>query len=834
MLHGRFIILALTALLIFLSGSGSSGGEAEDEYQGVYVVSSCKNFDDAAALVDRLRAKGYDSFCKTVDIPNKGKWHRVFVKMYKSRCEALLAGKELREKGVIKSFIIVKAERVDNPALAKMEVEGKISSVPDSADKKPDSPNTKEAALLPDKEIMPADKKVVQPSAKEIVLPDKADTDLKAGGKLYDSAMSDFTSGRYKDALSKFKEIIKTEKNEAAIRRIADCYYFLGEKGDKRHISEAIDQYRDIIRNYPGPNKENAQAIYRLAESYSRLNFYYEALTEFKNLCSKYPESEYMPESLYMAGKMYYKTKKFSEAIKKFKEYIKSFPDGKRVRDAYFSIGNCYSQMRQFNDADVWYGNALERWPALEDIPEDTLLKLGSHYFQTGKYDNALEFYFVYLNLFPNGKHCRDTLYKIGSSFEAMDQLPLALKALSLMVERYPGSGEAQKGALIMANIGVKDPEIKLPVYIFPGMDYYGAPIETYEKMAGKLFDLDMEEELMFRKGDALIKRKKYRQAFDNYCFLLNRFPYGTYRKASEKKLVLSAGCLIDDLYSKKDYIAVSDVYFNSDKEVLFRNGDFDMLFKIGSSLKEIGLLEHAAGFFGGMIGVFGKDKRVSGLLLEMAKIDYERGRYEDAKKRLKGLHGNHPGRDKGIAIAAVKLFGDISYKERLLKKAAGFYSKILGSEAGIKNQMSDVRCQVSGVREKYADSLREMGLYSSALINYKRVLKNCGSGAQKCSAPVIMNSYEGLGDCLYNKGKYQQAISMYERSLESASEGEQNMWTLFNIGRGYANLGNKLMADKSFSLLKGDTGGEFWPRVVDYYAADKNWTDKYGAYIRN
>jgi TolA-binding protein len=721
-----------------------------------------------------------------------------------------------------------------------MEVEGKISPVPASAKKKLDLPNTKEVALLPDKEIIPADKKVLPPSVKEaapsankevipqstkvIALPDKEDQDVKTVEKPYNSAMSDFTSGRYEEALSKFKEIIKTEKNETAMRRIADCHWFLGENGDKRYISEAIDQYRDIIRNYPGPKKENARAIYRIAESYSRLNFHYEALMEFKNLCSKYPESEYMPESLYMAGKMYYKTKKFSEAIKKFKEYIKKFPDGKRVRDAYFSVGNCYSQMRQFNDADVWYGNALERWPVLEDIPEDTLLKLGSHYFQTGKYDSVLEFFFVYLNLFPDGKHCSDTLYKIARSFEAMGQLRSALKALSLVVERYPGSVEARNSALIMANIGVKDPKIKLPLYILPGMDYYVAPIETYEKMAGKLSDLDMEQELMFRKGDALIKGRKYREAFDNYSLLVDRFPYGTYKKAGEKKLVLSANRLIDDFYSKKDYIAVSDVYFNSDKEVLLKNGDFDLLFKIGSSLKKMGLLDNAAGFFGEIIGIFGKDKRVSGLLLEMAEIDYSNGRYEDAKNRLKGLHEKQLGVDKSTTIAAMKLMGDISCKEGFLKEAAGFYLKVLSSEAGVENQMSDVR-------KKYADSLREMGLYSSALINYKRVLKKCGN-LQKCSAPVIMDSYESLGDCLYNKGKYQQAIPMYERSLKSASEGEQNMWTLFNIGRGYANLGNKSMADKSFSLLEGDAGGEFWSRVVDYYAADKKWTDKYGAYI--
>ncbi|MDI6687266.1 MAG: tetratricopeptide repeat protein, partial [Desulfobacterales bacterium] len=328
-----------------------------------------------------------------------------------------------------------------------------------------------------------------------------------------------------------------------------------------------------------------------------------------------------------------------------------------------------------------------------------------------------------------------------------------------------------------------------------------------------------------------LIKREKYPEAFDNYCLLLDRFPRGTYRKAGEKKLVLSAGCLIDDHYSKKDYLAVSDVYFNSDKDVLFRNGDFDMLFKIGRSLKGIGLLEHAAGFFGEMINLFKKDKRINNLSLAMAEIDYERGCYEDAKKRLEGLHENHLGVDKSIVIAAIKLLGDISFKEGFLKEAAGFYSKVLDSETEVKDS--------AAIRKKYADSLREMGLYSSALINYNRVLKNCGD-IQKCSAPVIMDSYEGLGDCLYNKGKYQQAILMYEQFLmnsgmnsgDGISEGTQNMWTLFNIGRGHTNLGNQPMADKSFSSLKGESGDEFWSRVVGYYVADKNWIEKYREYI--
>ena len=824
-------LLILIAGLIFLPVSGNSAVKAEDKYYSVHVASD-KNFNDAAALSDSLKTQGYDSFCETVNIPKKGKWYRVFIGRYKNRDKALKAGKQLVKKGVLKNFIILKTEPENKrDVLRRNGEDGEISIISVLAKKKMDLLNREEAGQPKEDGFLEAVKEGMDSpsteeatlSHKEVAPPHKADIDLKVDVKPYDSAMNDFMSGKYEDALSKFKEIVKTEKNETVMRRIADCYYFLGEKGDKRHISEAIEQYRDIIRNYPGPKKENAQAIYRLAESYNRLNFHYEALMEFKNLCLKYPESDYMPESLYMAGKMYYKTKKFGEAIKKFKEYIKKFPDGKRIRDAYFSVGDCYSQMRQFNDADVWYDNVLKKWPTMEDIPENTLLDLGSHYFQTGKHDRALEFFFVYLNLFPDGKHCGDTLYKIARSFEAMGQLRSALKALSLVIERYPDSVEAQNSALIMANIGVKDPKITLPLYILPGMDYYGDPIKTYEKLAGKFSDFGIEQELIFRKGDALIKKRKYSEAFNSYSLLLDRFPYGTYKKSGGKKLVLSADRLIDDYYSKKDYIAVSDVYFNFDKEVLLKNGDFDMLLKIGKSLKEMGLLDHAAGFFGEMIGVFGKDKRVSRLLLDMAEIDYDRGYYEDAKKRLNRLH-NRLGVDKSTAITAMKLLGDISYKEGLLKEAAGFYSKVLGPESEIEDS--------AAVRKKYADSLREMGLYSSAMINYKRVLKNCDSGAQKCFMPVIMDSYEGLGDCLYNKGKYQQAIPMYERSLESASEDEQNMWTLFNIGRGYSNLGNKSMSDKSFSSLKGKNGDEFWSRIVDYYMADKNWTDKYGAYL--
>lgn len=858
--HVRLIILlALASLLVSLSGlaSKSFAKNAEENNRRFYVVSSHKNFEDADALVEKLKTQGYDPFRKTINIPNKGDWHRVYVNHYASKKEAVLAGKKLREKGILKGFFLMlktvpgdkkvilsnkkNKENNNKTPTSQILAKKKISDVSPitkqkanfpSKQKKVDPSTTDEIVftvtkkgeynltVTKEKTDLPSTKeKIAPPNAVEIkpalkIIKDKPDKGLNMDKKPYEVAMIDFSAERYEDALSKFKEIIKTDKNEVVLRRMADCYYFLAEKGDTWYFSEAIHQYGNIVRNYPDSKRENAQAIYRLAQSSTRISLYSKALMEFKNLSLKYPESIYFPVSIFMMGKMNYKIGNFKQAIINFKEYIKKFPDGKHVRLSYFGVGDSYFQMRQFYDADLWYGNALKKWPVLEDVPQDTISNLGTHYFQAGKYNDALEVFLVYLNLFSEDKNYRNSLYKIAISFERMGQLPNALKMLSRVVELYPGTQEALKSAIIMANIGVKDSKIKLPIYIFSGMDYYMNPIETYDKMMGKLYDLDWEEEVLFRKGWALIKMKKYGEAFVNFNIQLTRFPNGKHRKEGEKHFLMSVDGLIEDFYSKNDYLAVSELYFNSDRKILFGNDNFDMLFKIGSSLKKIGLSGQATALFDEMVKVFKEDKRINDLLLAMAKMDYDKSFYKSARKRLEHLLGKPSDLDKKTAMTARELLGDVCYKEGLFREAVDSYSEVLAPQKDGNDSLA--------IRKKYADSLSGMGLHSAAYVNYKRVLKNCEDAGQKCSTPLIMGAYTGLGDCLYSEGKYKRAITMYEESLKSSPEGKQDMWAVFNIGRGYANLGNKPMADKSFSALKKESGDEFWSKVKNYYLEDK------------
>ena len=810
-LHDKFpVVIALMTLLTFIPCAKSSGEKVGDAFYSVQIA-AYKNFDNANAMIDSLKVQDLKLFCKSVNF-KKEKWYCILAGRYKSKQEALDAGHGLKEKGVIKNFLI---RKFDAPTIDPENRHVSIS-------KKTDSLNAKKNIPL-----------------EETVSKDRTGphtVDKKCGeASLYDAAMKDFKSGSNEDALSKLEQIIrhkdfKRAEKESILRHIGDSYYFLGTKRDnKKYLLKAIDQYRNLIRDYPNLKKGDAViTIYRLAKSYEYLNFYQEALAEFKYLYSRYPESEYIPEAMFMIGKMCYRMGKFNRAIEGFKEYIKRFPDDKHVKDAYFCIGDCYSQIRQFNDANIWYGNALKKWPALEKISKNNIFQLGSFYLQAGKYDKALKTFFVFVNLFPEEKYSKDVLYKIARSLVGADQLSRGLKMLSLVIRKYPKSKEAQESAVIMADIGVKNSKAKVPIMADIGVKNSKAKVPIYifgyDDMITKAPDNKKKEELYFLKGYALLEMGIYKQSFNIYHSLLSRFFYERYREASEKCLILSASYLVNDYYSKKDYIAVCDLYFKSYKYGLFNYGNFDTLLKIGNSLKKIGLLTCAVEDFRRMIDLFKEHEKRDKLLLNIAKIDYDRSRYDDAEKELKTLLKKQLHMDKKILINAKKLLGDIYYRRGLFEKAACFYSEVLDFGEDVED--------IADVYRDYADSLREMGLYPSAFINYKRAVKICKGKHQKCSIPVIVDSYEGLGDCFYNEGRYQPAISMYKQSLDHVHEGTQRPWAIFSIGRGYMNLGNSPMAEKLFSSLKGEGEDEFWSNLVDYCIYDKSWTEKHGKYL--
>lgn len=864
-------IFILTVLITFFICAVDSGCYAADVCS--IHIASYKNYGKAATNVNSLRKGGYPAFCEKVDIPGKGRWYRVYVGKYKSGAEALRVGKKLKRGGVIDYFKIQviptraadearkippKPLPLDEKKVAaadekkvipvdekKLSAEGKKKVIP-AEEKKLSAEGEKKVVPVDEKKVAAADeKKEVFVDKKKITAARVVSLRVKpvspvvrrklkeakssVEDNLYSNAMDDFKSGEYKEALGKFKEILrqgplKTGKKEKVVRRLADCHYFLAEKGDSRDYLKAVEHYKKIIRDYPS-SKENVTALYRLAGSYMNLKFYYEAIGAFEALCSKYPESSYVPESIFEMGRILYKIGNFLKAVERFKEYLKKFPDGKHAKIAFFRIGDCYSQMQRFDEAEIWYRDALKRWPNLGNVPKDSLLNLGFHYFRSGKHQDAVEALFVHMNLYPDDERNKKIIYGIARSFVKMGQFPAALMMSSQLIEKYPESQEALESEIIMANIGVKAPGIRAPL-LMKGVQNYLNPLKTYDDMLAKYTFGEMNEGLLYQKGYALWKESRYEKSFDIYAHLLKRFPYGKYEKMSKKNLAAIAEILVDKHYSKGDYLAVSDIYFRAYKDDLIECNNFKTCFSIGNSLKETGFRDDAMKIFGHLAGICRSRKDKARVILAMAEIDYGKGNYEDAEKVLRaGLLKKPSGISPEVLVYAKKMIGDISLKKRLFKKAASAYGEVLGSGKNIKG--------IPAVYRDYACSLREMNLHSSAVVNYQRAIKRYDEGDQKGPVDVVLDSRTALGDYFYKEEKYKEATAMYKQFLGSLPEGEQDMWSLYNVGRGYVKSGNVPMAERTFTELREKGGEVFWANVVDYFVDDNNWTEKYAKYLK-
>jgi len=671
-----------------------------------------------------------------------------------------------------------------------------------------------------------------------------------SNNSLYDQAMGDFQRGGYAEALEKFKAVLQQESGESsqkerAMRSMAECHYFLGIKGNKNSLLNAVDLYKNIVQKYPDSRDDNAIALYRAANAYAALDFYYEAKREFENLYAKYPDSHYVPEITFRIGEMLYKARKFSESAQKYEEYVRKFPAGEYIKTAYFNLGDCYSQVHQEEIADKWYSDALKKWPELESIPEDVLLNVGFHFFRSMKYRDALKTFFFYVNVFPEKESKKEVLFAIARSFMELDQLPLSLKIFSLLIEKYPSSREAMESAILMANLGAKKPGMKLPAY-FQGMRNYQDPLKTYNDLLAGQPSGDYLEELLFQKGYFLYKKGRHRESFDTYALLLSRFPNGRYKGEVVKYFMISADRVVDENYTVGDHLAVSEIYFKSRDHGLVTGDNFKAAYCMGDSLRRVGLYDEAAEVFEKLLKTSGSVDDRNKILIAIADIDCERRNYDNVERILQRLSVAPPEKDRGstrnrrqaksqgkaivqhsspdghIQLHVNRILGNVYFKKGLFDKAAASYARVLAHGEGIEG--------MAEVYLKNADCLKAINSLEASMASYRKAIEIYSKESKKYSVDVLIASYRGLGDCLFEKKEYQEAISMYRQSASYLGGRAEGLWSLYGIGKGYTGLKNSEMADKTFSELKNKGGEGFWSNLADYALREYSWNEKYDA----
>jgi TolA-binding protein len=351
---------------------------------------------------------------------------------------------------------------------------------------------------------------------------------------LYGKAYSYFNTGDYENSAYQFADYIKKNpKNKRlsdAKLRLADSYF-----GSKNY-SAASKVYQELfsadakLSTDPYARYQYAQALYKSGKTN-------EAISEFKSIQERFPNSEYAEVSLFTIGWIHFQKKEYTQSIAQYNNVISKYPQTKLEPIIYYSIGDAQFNMEKYDSAIVNYEKVLSRFPSSQYVfdavtgiqysyvakgnPEKAvsflgefvsknpslsyadqlMFKKGEIYYSLRDYEKAKSEYKSFTSAYPNSKLVADAYYWIGKSAQNLGQSEEAIFNFEKVFSNYKISELASASILEMG-------------LIYRSSKNYDAAINIYNRGISELKKSAKIPEFQYNKGMTLLEKNSFQEAY--------------------------------------------------------------------------------------------------------------------------------------------------------------------------------------------------------------------------------------------------------------------------------------------------------------------------------
>lgn len=107
--------------------------------------------------------------------------------------------------------------------------------------------------------------------------------------------------------------------------------------------------------------------LYEIALSDFTAGRYDVAISGFKDLISRYPESLQAQESYYWLPECSYIQKKYSNAVEGYKNYIKNYANGSKICVALYKLGLVYEKLNKKKSSELVWNKLITQCPDSEE-----------------------------------------------------------------------------------------------------------------------------------------------------------------------------------------------------------------------------------------------------------------------------------------------------------------------------------------------------------------------------------------------------------------------------------------------------------------------------------
>ncbi|MBU1727493.1 MAG: tetratricopeptide repeat protein [Candidatus Omnitrophica bacterium] len=267
------------------------------------------------------------------------------------------------------------------------------------------------------------------------------DSNLKSQA-LYLLGTSLYNTGKYNEAIEAFKNIIRfyeqdSELVQKAEYEIADCFYQLGNE------KEAMSRFKVLRSKYPD-SKLTAEIIWWLGEYYYRHNDLTLARRYFGSLIQDFPKSNLVPDAYYALGSSYEEESNHDAALENFKKVIESGRSDLAAQAAIV-IADIYNSLDKPDSALANYENVSNEYPNLNNL---IYPKMADLFLKTGDAKKAAEFYGKSLDIVP-AKEMANIQLKLAESWEALGEPQRSIEEYLKVTYLYSDNNKLSVKALL-------------------------------------------------------------------------------------------------------------------------------------------------------------------------------------------------------------------------------------------------------------------------------------------------------------------------------------------------------------------------------------------------
>lgn len=207
------------------------------------------------------------------------------------------------------------------------------------------------------------------------------------------------------------------------------CYGLLKKQQEK------ISDLKQLIAKYPKSNYY-APAVFEIAETYSKdLKDGENALTYYKMVTDKYPNSTYANAALVGMGLVYYNKKEDDKAFMYFDQIVKKDMKSEEAKDVLPLIRKIFEAKGDIAGMEEYFKNVGN--PLDNNELETALFESGREaYLNQKNCDLAMPKFESYISKYPNGRHSAEANFYYAECAYSKDQFDKALPSYQYIVNR--------------------------------------------------------------------------------------------------------------------------------------------------------------------------------------------------------------------------------------------------------------------------------------------------------------------------------------------------------------------------------------------------------------